>query len=208
MANPPSYEESAADYSQAVSDEKSGSKGLQYFSLRDEVGTSRSQHVAALVSKLLPQVRERARSGLSRSALLLLPSNKDCGRRGQLVGFPEDELPILIQLEGHHDSLEFWMQQEALDLLREQMLAAVSDGVPTRPAEAALPTREPLQTKQSFFGRKASKVAEAKASAKPVPLPPVTVQVLLDEVHFRTETEYGLFETVRGRAVVVSVVVR
>ena len=78
MADPPSYEESASayEYQQHLSDSKSDSKAPQRFSIREEVGLSRSQHVAVLVSRLLPQIRERARQGLSKSTLLLIPSNQ------------------------------------------------------------------------------------------------------------------------------------
>ena len=77
MADPPSYEESASGYGNSVEfDSKPDPKGPQRFSIREEVGASRSQHVAALVSKLLPQIRDRARNGLSKSMLMLLPSNQ------------------------------------------------------------------------------------------------------------------------------------
>ena len=131
--------------------------------------------------------------------------NADCGRKGQLVGFPEDELPILIQLEGRQNNTEFWAQKEALDLLQDQMLAAISDGLPAPPVQVTLPPREPAQRKPSLFGRKASKAPEVKQPPRP---PPVTVQAQLDEVYFRTETEYGLLETLRRRAIVVTVEVR
>jgi hypothetical protein len=134
-------------------------------------------------------------------------------RKGELVGFPDDETPIMIQLEGRHDILEFWMQSEALGLLQGQMLAAVSDGLPPpEPVpEPALPPRAPAPAKGSFFGRKQSKTAE------PAPLPPkrmelvkapVTVEVQLDDVHFRTENDFGLYETLRGRAVILTVEAR
>ena len=73
MAEPPSYEESTSSF---FVDEKGDSKSLQRFSIREEVALSRSQHVAALVSKLLPQIRERAKSGLSKSTLFLMPSDQ------------------------------------------------------------------------------------------------------------------------------------
>lgn len=222
MAEPPSYEETTAGDYHSYADEKGGTKGIQHFSIRQEIGASRSQHVAALVARLLPQVRERARSGLSRSTLLLLPSDQgrlscgapgqhanscpDCGCKGHLVGFPEDDVPIVVQLEGRHDTLEFWVQKQALDLLQEQMLDAVSDNLPATPVEIPLPPIEPPQARTSFFGRKASKATVEVQ--KPVRPEPVTVQVELDEVYFRTETEYGLMETLRKRAVIVNVVVR
>jgi hypothetical protein len=75
MAGPPSYEESTF-YGQSFGNEKTDSKGLKRFSIREEVGASRSQHVAALVEKVLPEIRERAKSGLSKTTLLLLPSDQ------------------------------------------------------------------------------------------------------------------------------------
>ena len=76
MTDPPSYEESTTEYGHPVSDSKADSKVPQRFSIREEVGASREQHVAAIVSKLLPQIRDRAKHGLSKSTLLLLPSDQ------------------------------------------------------------------------------------------------------------------------------------
>jgi hypothetical protein len=42
---------------------------------------------------------------------------------------------------------------------------------------------------------------------QPVMLP-VRVDVQLDEIHFRTETEYGLYETLRAKVVLAVVDVR
>jgi len=209
MADPPSYEESTSASTNSYDDSKTDSKTPLRFSIREEVGASRSQHVAALVAKLLPQIRSRAQQGLSKSTLLLLPSNQDASRKGQLVGFPEDETPILIQLEGRQDTLEFWTQEEARKELQSEMLAAISDGLPAKAFEAPLPERPTLSSssKSSFFGRKQGKAPAAPVQATPVK-PPVVVDVQLDEVHFRAETEYGLYETLRCRCLLVTVEVR
>lgn len=76
MAEPPSYEESTSEDTYQARDEKADSKIPARFSIREEVFTSRAQHVAAIVAKLLPQVRERARQGFSKTVLMLLPSNQ------------------------------------------------------------------------------------------------------------------------------------
>ena len=91
-----------------------------------------------------------------------------------------------------------------------QLQHAVSDGMPverTRPhSEAvALPQHPPQKT--SWFGLKSSKAAvsvrdEVNAAC------PVTVDVQLDEVHFRSESEYGLYETLRAKVVMAVVDVR
>jgi hypothetical protein len=74
--DPPAYEEIASS-----SDDKEGfsrwdTKSPTHLSIREEVGASRSQHVAALVEKILPQIRERAKHGLSRTTLLIMPSDQ------------------------------------------------------------------------------------------------------------------------------------
>lgn len=72
--------------------------------------------------------------------------------------------------------------------------------------EQPLPTRElPAARKSSFFGRKHTKAAESKV---PTEVAPVTVNAGRDEINFRSETEFGLYETVRKQAVIISVVVR
>jgi hypothetical protein len=78
MSQPPTYDESTLEESRQY-DEKNVSKderGPRIFSIREEVGQSRSQHVNLLISKLLPHIRERAKQGLSRTRLLLLPSGQ------------------------------------------------------------------------------------------------------------------------------------
>lgn len=231
MASPPSYEESAVLYQQEPGDSKGSpqteSKGWLRLSLRQEVSSSRLQHVAALVSKLLPHVRDRAKEGFSRSTLLLVPSDQgksilagefaktdeyapDAQMRGQLVEISEDERPILIRLDGPQDRLEFWMQQEALDMLRNQLTMAISDDVPAATqsrAPAKIPDLPPA-TKTSIFGRKKSGPPQATSSTTPEELPSASAQVQLDEVHFRSETEFGLLQTTTVRCVMVALHVR
>ena len=61
--------------------------------------------------------------------------------------------------------------------------------------------------KSSFWSRKQSKSPAIAAASSP-PRLPVAVDVQLDEAHFRTETAYGLYETLRTRALLVVVEVR
>lgn len=124
-----------------------------------------------------------------------------------MVGFPEDDLPIAIQLEGRQNSSEFWLQDRAIAELQSQLLTAVSDGVPHELMQAPLPPREFPPSKKSWFGRKQSKIAELPRVTQVIEAP-VKVDVQLEDLHFRTETEYGLFETLRSRCVLAKVEVR
>jgi hypothetical protein len=133
----------------------------------------------------------------------------DTRRKGQLVGFPEDEMPTLIQLEGRQDTMEFWTQDEARRELQAHLLVAISDELPAKVADPPLPERTTPapSAKASFFSRKQSKAPTVAMKTSPVKAP-VTVNVQLEEAHFRGETEYGLFETQRCRGLLVTVDVR
>lgn len=125
-----------------------------------------------------------------------------------MVGWPEEELPLLIQLEGPHDTLEFWTQQEALDQLQSQTFAAVAgfDAVAAILQPPERPAPPPTVVKSGLFGRK-SKAPGVKATSKPAKAP-VTVDVQLDELYFRSESQYGLLETLRSRCVLLTIDVR
>jgi hypothetical protein len=122
------------------------------------------------------------------------------------VGFPDDEVPTIIQFEGSQNGTQFWQQDEVLSELKAQLHNAVSDGMPRRHLEAiALPPPPPQKT--SWFGRKSSKTAVPVRAEVPSACP-VTVGVHLDKINFRSETEYGLYETLRVKVVVAVVDVR
>lgn len=129
-------------------------------------------------------------------------------KNGQLVGFPDDDQPILVQLEGRYDVTEFWTQEEALEELHDQMLGEMVGDQPHL-AEQPLPERPapPPAVKTSFWGKKQSRVQQEAAVTKPAKAP-VAVNVQIEQVNFRTENEYGLYETLRSRAVMMAVDVR
>lgn len=126
-----------------------------------------------------------------------------------MVGYTQGEDPILIQLDGRYDGMQFWTQEEALELLRQQTLEAVSGDVPNAQfEEEPISWKRPApQTRASFWSRKQSKTPEQRPPPKPV-RSPVTVNVELDQASFRTENAYGLFGTLRAQAVVLSIDVR
>lgn len=225
--DPPAYEAIESKCSEKQDLDYPHAKIPTRLSLRDEVYTSRLQHVAALVVKLLPHIRARAKQGLSKTSLLILPSDSEqqehekheqpstdttsiatSSSQGQLVGFPEDLIPIVIQLEGGYDGTQFWTQKEVITLLREQTLAAVADVMPhSETTDVELPVRPSPEPRSSFWGRKQSKAPTVSAVARSGE-PPVTVEVEQDLFSFRAETQYGLFETLRVRAVLITVDVK
>ena len=88
-------------------------------------------------------------------------------------------------------------------------MAAVAGDVPEpQPILEPLPERPVQQTRSSFWGRKSSQAAGPSKPLPKRPKAPVSVEVLSEQANFRTETEYGLYETVRGRTVLLIVDVR
>jgi hypothetical protein len=75
MAEPPSYEESTSGSGKS-SDYKGDFKTHPQSSIKDEVDLSRSQHVGFIVPKIMEHIRERARQGLSKTTLALIPSDQ------------------------------------------------------------------------------------------------------------------------------------
>lgn len=75
MAEPPSYEESTAG-PRKTTDRKGDRKTPQAWSIREQVGLSRTQHVASIVSQIVDHIRERAEQGLSKTTLILTPSDQ------------------------------------------------------------------------------------------------------------------------------------
>ncbi|KAM0714782.1 hypothetical protein Q7P37_009246 [Cladosporium fusiforme] len=207
MAEPPSYEESTSGVRPLS--EKGDGKTPRLWSIREQVGLSRSQNVASIVSQIVEHIRDRAQQGLSKTTLVLIPSDQDASRKGEAVGFPEDDVPTMIQFDGRQNSTQFWAQDEALSELKAQLLHAVSDGMPVESTREQ-PREEPMQPpkKTSWFGRKASKGPEIMREVRPIAASPVKVGVELDEIYFRSETEYGLYETLRVKVVRATVDVR
>jgi hypothetical protein len=118
-------------------------------------------------------------------------------------------VPTMIQFEGRQNSTQFWQQEEALSELRVQLRHAITDGVPVESTPVYLEERPPPPPKKSsWFGRNSSKAPEVLPRVQQSNVSPVTVNVHLDDVHFRSETEFGLYETLSARVVMAIVDVR
>lgn len=219
MAKPPSYEESAFEYRKTSHADEP--KKSQRWNSREQLYSSRSQHIASVVSQVLPLVKGRAAQGLSKTTLVLIPAGQgtcnwtldwelkvddqpDAVRKGVLVGFSDEA--VMIHFEDCQNGTEFWSQDEAVAELRSQLLSSVSEGSPTESIAAGLPNRPAAPAKRSsIFARRSSRQSEAVAHRAESP---VKADVCMDEIYFRTETEFGLYETKGVKAIVVEVDVR
>jgi len=137
-----------------------------------------------------------------------LTSVLECSCNGEMIGSSDDEVQTRVQLEGCHDTVEFWTQKEALGQLQFQILAAISEVAPPSMPERSLPMRDPLpNNKPSLFGRKHGRLLGQRPEPQSGQAS-IFVDVKLDEIYFRKESNFGLLETVSGRVVVVSVEVK
>ena len=75
MAEPPSYEESASGDRKST-ERKGDQKTPQPWNIREQVGLSRSQHVASIVAQIGGHIRQRALQGLSKTMMVLIPSDQ------------------------------------------------------------------------------------------------------------------------------------
>jgi hypothetical protein len=75
MAEPPSYEESTSGDRKST-ERKGDSKAPQPWNIREQVGLSRSQHVASIVAQIGGHIQKRALQGLSKTTMVLIPSDQ------------------------------------------------------------------------------------------------------------------------------------
>ena len=75
MAEPPSYEEVTSGIAKPT-ERKGDQKTPQPWNIREQVGLSRTQHVASIVAQVGDHIRERALQGLSKTTMVLVPSDQ------------------------------------------------------------------------------------------------------------------------------------
>lgn len=140
------------------------------------------------------------------SHCMLMIACAEAARKGTLVSFTEDDALVPIQLEGGQNNIAFWSQEEAIEDLKTQLLDILAG---SRPIPKELPERpvlgSPPARKSSWFGRKGSKAPEPFVVHQTEWRTAAKVEVQLEEASFRSETEYGLFETLRSRVVIARV---
>lgn len=118
------------------------------------------------------------------------------------MGFPEEA--VLVQLEGLIDRNAFWTQHEAQEELQKLLYFELAGEMPANLLAQEQPSSTTKSSRSSWFGRKASKIIEE------IPIaarhkPSIVVDVQLKDVHFRMANDYGLYETTRAQAILVTV---
>jgi hypothetical protein len=107
-----------------------------------------------------------------------------------------------VRLEEEIDTEEFWNQPETLRDLQRLLTTSIPSSSFYEPEEQ-LPVRPaPVQISRSFFGRK-------KAGSPSQPVIPkrqhIDVKVASEDMCYRVENDFGLYETIARPAIVIRV---
>jgi hypothetical protein len=189
-----------------------------------QVTAARAEHTRRIGDeKICPSIRRRADDGLSKTTIILIPSNLDMAKTTdaiEIVDFHGHEEEVeQVQLEGNLNRLEFWKQPDVIKELRyvlEERLSASpiprDFGQKTTPVQEIAPPAVGTQKRKGLFDRRPSKQATDENIANPdpsssskVPSNRIDVKVALEDICIRTVSDFGLYETVTQPVVVVTV---
>jgi len=214
---PPSYDEVAK---LPYQDDRSGGQRLI-----DQLTGVRAEHTRRIVDeKICSVIQERAKHGLSKTTIVLIPSNLHFSKTSNaidIVDFHGHENEVeQVQLDGNLNRLEFWRQPDVIKELQyvlEDRLSAspvLRELVQKTDQARENATVETVpQRKRSLFDRKNSTQAskddvsksETAAGQSQTPSNIIDVRVELEEICMRTISDFGLYETVTQPVVVVKV---
>lgn len=140
---PPPYEERYSSVPKGRKDEDTKTETRSY-NLADQATASRSMLVSAAAEKVLTTLEQRALYGISRSRLVVIPFGHECSKfrlaknkasfltgtdlSGAYKIAEFDEKPMVIELAGELNGVEFWSQAQAIDELRQQMASRIGGG--------------------------------------------------------------------------------
>ncbi|KAL1310880.1 hypothetical protein AAFC00_001111 [Neodothiora populina] len=154
-------------YAESSSASEKGRRPVWLATYADEVTIYRSHHVASAALKIQEAVEARARYGISKRTLLLLPKDQiNASKKLEFVEL-EDTKYTVIELCGEADSVEFWSQVQTTQELQSRLRSDLNGG---RTGGSSL----------------------------------VKVDVQPMELHLRTESDFGLLETVLVACIIVN----
>ncbi|KAK0660389.1 hypothetical protein DIS24_g3393 [Lasiodiplodia hormozganensis] len=143
----------------------------------------------------------------------------------ELVGFPSDDVVQQVRLKGPLNKTQFWRQPGVVEEFRRTLQGKLATAPfapvpqhngPTSPGPASIP-EAPTGSKGRGFLRKRQESSArtpssqdveraAEAAAAEHPASGLHARVALEEICFRTVSDFGLYETISRPAVVVRIV--
>lgn len=196
--------------------------------LPNNIASARTALISNLAeTHIKPHLHSNALSGLSRTTLLVIPSNvsplqppqpssssskgawdSDSTFPGEtIVGFPDDENLTLIRLQGQENSLGFWCQPAVVVELEQQLRSQLQrEGHRIVGGnEMASPSSPTLKKSGSVFQRTASNAEWRTVERKSLRDGEASIEVGVKEICLRMENVMGLYETRTGKALNVRV---
>lgn len=177
-----------------------------------------------LETQIKPYLLNTTLAGLSRSTLVLIPSdvpsltpnlnNDSKDRLDQQASFPGEEIVgfsdagnlTKIRLQGQENSFEFWRQLPVImELERALQSHLMRDNAVSDAGDVMLPARP---ESRGWFKKKASTSSIPQQKTETVKASggcKVKTEVELEDVSLRTTNAMGLYETRTGKAIVVKV---
>ncbi|KAI9891275.1 MAG: hypothetical protein M1814_002965 [Vezdaea aestivalis] len=182
-------------------------------SLSTKLSQTRLARITTLIQKtILPHLTSQFQSGLSRSTLILFPTDtsaeSDSAELTEPLGFKAADNLRVIRLEGEENVLGFWRQGAVIQQLAAELrvlLGAAEEQVEALPVQHGESGIRTSGLRGLWRERK-----EVIAVAMVPRLPragEVEVKVVLEEVVVRTVSPMGLYDTKVDEAVVVSATV-
>ena len=169
-----------------------------------------------LYDEIIPHISDAQFSGIPASTIVIVPSNvpslrpsadidpktSSNGFHGEkIVGFPSTEELTLIRLSELEDTLEFWQRTASKQsLARNLHIYLVQEGYYfpeelARDQSFAMFTGIPLEARAGWMTSNEERLVHRQAS----------INVSVQEVCLRVENEMCLYETKKGKALVVRV---
>ncbi|KAF2147429.1 uncharacterized protein K452DRAFT_354823 [Aplosporella prunicola CBS 121167] len=213
---PPTYEDTVS----SGPDFGGASHGQQII---DQLTTVRARHIRSVLDEhIYPRLKQQATYGIAKTTIAMMPSDVLGSSSSldspsnvlEMIGFPSDEVVQQLQLGGPLNRGEFWQQTGVIgDLeraLRDRLATTPFTGTIDKPQTPTIQPESPRATSQrrGFFGRKSVKPETLVSHSTAVPTgTPSQLKALvsLEEVCFRTVSDFGLFETVSRPAIVIRV---
>lgn len=208
----------------------------------DQLTLSRAQHIQSVIdTHILPLVEQQASYGIAHTVIALLPSDiplpplkeksefsfesTNPTEPTEIIGFPSEEQPKVVRLEGRINRTEFWRPQaiivELERVLRESLNASPRLRSPDSPTRSmamrrdfqhpVVEQREGQSAKRSFFGKMGSRLGGPSKNGEDIGEKQmqatglVLVTVRLEEVCLRTVNDFGLYDTLSRQCVIIRV---
>jgi hypothetical protein len=221
---PPSYSETPV-----FSPSSNTNRGQQ---ILDQLTLARTHHIRTVIeTHVIPLVEQQAAYGIAQTVIAMIPSDIPLppvaeksefsfdtdSKPVEVVGFPADQEPKIVRLEGHMNRTEFWRPEAIVVELERALRETLSTNAHLNLAGAVQTGSEPeprQQSRQNFLSkmvgskRREGKTSSADSNIGAGQLPgggSLLVAARLEVLSLRTLSEFGLYDTMARQCIIIKV---